>query len=267
MKKWLISALTLALFSCKPVAEQTINEPASAAMPPAVAASELQSGDLPLAQRFNQVGLQVQSVQPSPVEGLVQVMTDKGLFFSSADGRYLVTGNVLDLENFQQVRGQLVPVSLKEQQMRPVIIDKLAELGPSSIEYKAKDEKYVVYAFTDPTCGYCQKLHSEMAQYNDAGITIRYLAFPRGGLNSESALDMQHLWCSRNQQQAMNFAKTNKRNPPAMCNNPVKMHYELGQSFGINGTPALVLANGQIIPGYQPVAGLLAQLAANDATP
>ncbi|KKO47942.1 thiol:disulfide interchange protein [Arsukibacterium sp. MJ3] len=207
-----------------------------------------------ISQSLAPLGLQVNAVANSPMPGLLQVFTQRGLFFTSSDGRFFLEGNIYDLQ-----QGELV----NDVQMRNYIKQKLPSVAGSYIEYKAPDEKYVVYAFTDPTCGYCQKLHNEMKQYNDAGITLRYLAFPRGGLTSKTALDMQHLWCSRNQQKAMDLAKDNKRNPPAMCDNPVKMHYELGQSFGINGTPALVLANGRLIPGYQPVAGLLKQLETN----
>ncbi|WP_333608983.1 thioredoxin fold domain-containing protein [Arsukibacterium sp.] len=262
MKKWLISVMTLALFSCKPIAEQPAKDTANAAPPVTQAplTAELSIEHTPLVQRFGQVGLQVQSVQASPAEGLLQVMTNQGLFFSSADGRYLVTGNVLDLDNFQQVRGQLVPASLKEQQMRPYIVSKMAELGQSYIEYKARNEKHVISVFTDPSCGYCRKLHEEMADYNNAGITVRYYAFPRAGQGSDLHLQMQHIWCARNQNVAMDTAKAGKTPERAMCQNPVQQHLELAQSFGINGTPAIILADGQVIPGYQPAALLLPSL-------
>ncbi|WP_213996602.1 bifunctional protein-disulfide isomerase/oxidoreductase DsbC [Arsukibacterium sp.] len=244
MKNWLSVALTLGFFglslgvSNKALAQQTSEAPELA---------EISESLAPL-------GLQVNAVANSPMPGLLQVFTQRGLFFTSADGRFFIEGNVYDLQQAELVN---------DVQMRSYVSKQLPAVADSFIEYKAKNEQHVVYAFTDPTCGYCQKLHNEMKQYNDAGITIRYLAFPRGGLNSKTALEMQHLWCSRNQQKAMDLAKDGKRNPPAMCDNPVKQHYELGQSFGINGTPALVLASGRIIPGYQPVAGLLNQLQAN----
>lgn len=244
MKNWLSGAFTLGIlsfsvgFSSAVVAQQANEAP------------ELTE----ISQSLAPLGLQVNAVANSPMPGLLQVFTQRGLFFTSSDGRFFIEGNIYDLQQAELVN---------DVQMRGYVTGQLPALADSYIEYKAKDEKHVVYAFTDPTCGYCQKLHSEMKQYNDAGITIRYLAFPRGGLNSKTALEMQHLWCARNQQKAMDLAKDNKRNPPAMCDNPVKKHYELGQSFGINGTPALILDTGRIIPGYQPVAGLLKQFEAN----
>lgn len=244
MKNWFSGALTLGVFSLSVSLSATALAQQKSEAPEL---SDISSSLAPL-------GLQVNAVANSPMPGLLQVFTQRGLFFTSTDGRFFIEGNVFDLQQSELVN---------DVQMRSYVNQQMPALADSYIEYKAENEQYIVYAFTDPTCGYCQKLHSEMSDYNKAGITVRYLAFPRGGLNSKTALEMQHLWCSKNQQKAMDLAKDGKRNPPAMCENPVKRHYELGQSFGINGTPALVLASGRIIPGYQPAEGLLKQLETN----
>lgn len=213
-----------------------------------------------IGEALAQVGLTVQQVSPSPIAGITQVITDRGLFFMSDDGRYLLAGNVLDLQNWQDVRGQKMPENLKDQVMAPLIVSKLAEQQSQTIEYKAPNEKYVVHVFTDPSCGYCRKLHNEMKDYLKAGITVRYLAFPRTGVSSETGLQMQHIWCAKNPQRAMDNAKDDKKVEKAMCQNPVAAHYELGQFFGVTGTPAIILPKGQVIPGYMPAAALLAQL-------
>jgi thiol:disulfide interchange protein DsbC len=229
----------------------------TAALPLTVVADQVK-----ITEALDQVGLKVQQVSASPMSGVSQVVTDRGLFFMSDDGRYLIAGNVLDLQNWQQVRGQMVPTNLKDQLMAPLILDKLAEQKASMIEYKAPNEKYVVHVFTDPSCGYCRKLHSEMKDYLKAGITVRYLAFPRAGVTSETGLQMQHIWCAKNQRGAMDNAKDNKNVDKAMCQNPVAGHYELGQFFGVTGTPAVIMPDGQLVPGYMPVAAMLQQLSA-----
>lgn len=204
-------------------------------------------------QQFGQLNLTVNAIAESPMPGLLQVFTNKGLFFTSTDGQYFIEGNIYDLNN---------KVLVNDAQMRPYIQQKMAASKDGTIEYKAKDEKFVINVFTDPTCGYCRKLHHEMQDYNDAGITVRYLAFPRGGVDSETYLQMQHIWCSKDNRSAMDDAKDGDNVKPAMCTNPVKAQYELGQSFGINGTPAIILPSGRLIPGYQPAKALLAQLKA-----
>lgn len=223
-----------------------------------IAAASVQSAGIDaqhnqIKQQFAMLNLTVNAISEAPLDGLMQVFTDKGLFFTSADGQYFIEGNIYDLNNKVLVNDEL---------MRPYIQQQVAANKSGTIEYKAKNEKYVINVFTDPTCGYCRKLHNEMKDYNDAGITVRYLAFPRGGLASESYLQMQHIWCTKDNRGAMNAAKDGKDIKPTMCNNPVKAQYELGQSFGINGTPAIILPNGRLIPGYQPAQALLAQLQA-----
>lgn len=204
-------------------------------------------------EQFGLLNLQVNAVADAPVAGLLQVFTNRGLFFTSNDGRFFIEGNIYDLNN---------KVLVNDQQMRPYIQQQLAASKDGVIEYKAKAEKFVVNVFTDPSCGYCRKLHKEMQDYNDAGITVRYLAFPRNGLGSETYLQMQHIWCTKDNRSAMTAAKDGKDIKPVMCTNPVKAQYELGQSFGISGTPAIILPSGRLIPGYQPAQALLTQLQA-----
>lgn len=246
MKKWLLIT-AVCLVTVKPVLAQQTTEIATAQ----------------ITEKLQQVGLTVKEIKAAPVAGLAQVFTDKGLFFMSADGRYLISGNVLDLDNWTEVQGNLVPVSVKEQQMKGFIQTSVGELADSAIEFKAKNEKVVISVFTDPTCGYCRKLHEEIADYNRSGITVRYFAYPRAGLDSDTYVQMQHIWCSKNTQQAMNTAKAGKNVAQTMCQNKVKEHYAMGQSFGLTGTPAIILEDGSIIPGYQPAAVLASQLITN----
>lgn len=204
-----------------------------------------------LKQNLAELGLQPQSVADAAIPGLLQVITDRGLFFASQDGRYLIQGEVFDLKDKSHVN---------EAVMRPVRKAGVEKLASSAIEYKAKNEKYVVTVFTDTDCGYCRKLHSEMQDYLDAGISVRYLAYPRGGLQSQTYQTLQSIWCAKDKKGAMNTAKGGGDVATASCQNNVENQYKLGQSFGISGTPALILPDGSLIPGYQPAPALLATL-------
>lgn len=200
---------------------------------------------------LSQVGLTVNSVADSVVPGVQQVLTDKGLFFSANKGQFLIEGNIYDLTNKQLVNDKIL------QNVRKSGVELLKS---SVIEYKAKDEKHVITIFTDTSCGYCRKLHSEMQSYLDQGITVRYLAFPRGGVSSDSYNELQSIWCAKNPQHAMDQAKNGDKIPAKQCANNVAAQYSMGQSFGISGTPAIVLADGTLIPGYQPAAALAGTL-------
>lgn len=198
-----------------------------------------------------QVGLQVNSVADSVIPGVQQVLTDKGLFFAANQGQFLIEGNIYDLTNKQLVNDKIL------QEVRK---SGIKAMESSVIEYKAKDQKHVITVFTDTSCGYCRKLHSEIQTYLDQGITVRYLAFPRGGVSSETYTELQSIWCAKNPQRAMDTAKAGEKITIAQCKNTVADQYNLGQSFGISGTPAIVLADGTLIPGYQPAAALIGTL-------
>jgi len=119
-----------------------------------------------------------------------------------------------------------------------------------------------VTVFTDVSCGYCRKLHSQIADYNKLGITVRYLAFPRAGVPSANADEMQAIWCAKDPLKAMTEAKAGKKVSAASCDAKIAEQYQLGNSFGVNGTPAIVLEDGNMIPGYQPPEDLLRTLEA-----
>lgn len=137
------------------------------------------------------------------------------------------------------------------------------------IIFKSPQEKHVVTVFTDITCGYCHKLHEQIKDYNALGITIRYLAFPRQGLNSQTERDMASVWCSANPKDAFTQAMNGGNVQPATCDIDISKHYTLGVQYGIQGTPALLLDNGTLIPGYQSpkeLAAILDQQGAGQAT-
>lgn len=188
--------------------------------------------------------MEVSSIAESPVAGLLQVMTERGLFYTSLDGKYFLQARVYNLEEGMRNETEIALGGAR--------LEGLNAFENDVIEYKAKNEKYVVSVFTDITCGYCRKLHNEMDQYNDLGITVRYLAFPRGGLQSKSYQDMVSVWCAENPQQAMTDAKNGSQVTDKSCETKVAQQYAFGQRMGVNGTPNIVMPDGSVIPGYQP---------------
>ena len=208
------------------------------------AADKISSFEQVKAKLQASLGLQISSIGDAPVTGLLQVMTEKGLFYTSDNGRYLLQASIYDVEEGMR--------NVTEEALGNVRLGGLAEFKDAVIEYKAENEKYVVNIFTDITCGYCRKLHGEMAQYNDLGITVRYLAFPRGGINSKSYTDMVSIWCADDKQVAMDNAKAGGTVAIKNCETKVAEQYAFGQKIGVNGTPNIIMPDGSVIPGYQP---------------
>ncbi len=199
-------------------------------------------------------GLQIDSIRPSPVGGLYEVMVGPQVVYVSADGRYLVQGDITDLHTRQ---------SITEPRRRKAVAEAVNAVGEDKMIIFGDDKaKYTVSVFTDIDCGYCRKLHSQIDQYIAAGIRIRYLSFPRAGLNSESYRKAVSVWCAPDRRKALTEAKLGEPVPERDCPNPVKQEFELGESIGVDGTPALVMPDGELVPGYLPPARLAAYLEA-----
>ena len=198
------------------------------------------------------LSVNVISIKPSPVAELYEAFTDRGVLYITKDGSKLLHGNLYDLDKGMK--------NLTEAAMAGPRVDMMKPLEDHMLVYKAKNEKHVVTIFTDVSCGYCRKLHNEMDGYNDLGITVRYLAFPRAGVPSANADEMESVWCAKDPLKAMGDAKNGRAVQKASCDAKIKEQYELGQAFGINGTPAIILDDGTLIPGYQPPEALLRTL-------
>ncbi|NRD75028.1 bifunctional protein-disulfide isomerase/oxidoreductase DsbC [Shewanella sp. VB17] len=198
------------------------------------------------------LSVEVHSLQESPISGLYQALTDRGVLYISKDGSKIIHGNIYDINKGMK--------NLTEAAMAGPRLDMMKPLESNMLVYKAKKEKHVVTIFTDISCGYCRKLHNQMSEYNDLGITVRYLAFPRRGIPSANADEMEAVWCADDPLKAMTEAKGGKTVKHNKCDAKIAEQYNLGQSFGVNGTPAIILEDGSMIPGYQPPAELLKAL-------
>ncbi|MCE9677789.1 bifunctional protein-disulfide isomerase/oxidoreductase DsbC [Shewanella sp. AS1] len=219
-------------------------------LPLAMAASS-NTADHQLKQKLSEtLSVEITSLKPAPIAGLYEAITNRGVIYISEDGSKLFHGNIYDLENGMQNLTEVALAGPRLEQIKP-FEDKM-------LVYKAKNEKHVITVFTDITCGYCRKLHQEMAEFNDLGVTVRYLAFPRQGIPSKNANDMAAVWCSADPLKAMDDAKAGKQVDNAkQCDAQIAEQYRLGQSLGVTGTPAIILEDGSMIPGYQPAKQLL----------
>lgn len=202
-------------------------------------------------------------VTDSPVTGLMEVQLRGGkLIYTSEDGEFIIDGSL-----YQMIDGRVV--NLQQQRindlMKPRRIEAIKSFTDDElITFKAKGEtKATIYAFTDVDCGYCRKLHREMSTYNDQGIEVRYLAYPRAGVGSATYKTMVSIWCADNPLQAMTLAKAGKSVPAKTCDNPVAKHYALGGEIGVTGTPSLLTPDGRLLPGYIPADRLAKTLGIN----
>ncbi len=188
-------------------------------------------------------GVTPDAVSQTPVSGIYEVVFGPQVVYMSEDGRYFIKGSLIDLDKDE---------NLTETRRSRAIQGALSEVGEKNMITFGGKSKHQVTVFTDIDCGYCRKLHQEIDAYNQAGIQIRYLFYPRAGLGSPSYDKAVSVWCAEDQKKAMTQAKSGKDVDEKKCDNPVIEHMRLGELMGINGTPAMILPDGELLPGYVP---------------
>jgi thiol:disulfide interchange protein DsbC len=202
--------------------------------------------------------LQPDSIKLTPVDSIYEVRYGAQILYLSADGRYYFRGSLVDLEQQKDL------TEATRNNARVALLNKLDE--QQMIVFSPQRPKHTVTVFTDIDCAYCRKLHSEIGQYLNEGIKVRYLAFPRAGINSPSYDKAVNVWCADDRNTALTKAKLDEPIPDKTCKNPVKAQMKLGRLIGVSGTPAIVLEDGEMIPGYQSPRALAATLATLDGS-
>ncbi len=190
-------------------------------------------------------GTRPEQLRASPIPGIYELTRGAEIAYVTSDGKYAITGDLYDLA----ANDDLTEARRREARLR------LMATVPESdmVIFAPRDPKYTVTVFTDVDCGYCRKLHSEIAEYNRLGVRVRYLAYPRTGPNTSSWTKAEQVWCSANRNEALTRAKLGQELPAKPCpNNPVARSWALGRDFALDGTPAIVMADGELLPGYVP---------------
>ena len=191
-------------------------------------------------------GLEIERIKETPVAGLYEVLLNGNrTLYISADGNYFLVGDMYEVSS----EGIVNLPELARQKKRKELMAKVD--ATSMISFKpASGLLATVSVFTDVDCTYCRKLHREMREYHKKGIEVRYLAYPRAGIGSESYKKTVSAWCSSDPQRAITTLKRGDNIPSRTCPNPVAAQYELGDRVGVTGTPSIVLSDGRMLPGY-----------------
>lgn len=193
-------------------------------------------------------GQQPDAIVASPLAGVYQVSYGPQVFYISADGRYVLEGSLIDLKERRNLTSEA------QADGRKAVLERIGE--EQMVVFAPEQVKHTITVFTDVDCPYCRKLHGEIDQYLARGIKVRYMLYPRAGVGSPSYDTSVSIWCAEDRKAALTAAKSGKRIPAKTCDNPVRHHLEVGHAVGVQGTPAIVLEDGTMVPGYRPAAEL-----------
>jgi thiol:disulfide interchange protein DsbC len=199
-------------------------------------------------------GSKLEDLQPSPIPGIYQFMEGAEISYLTSDGKYFIDGSVYDMDSRENLT-EVLRARARVAMINAVPESQMVIFGP-------KTPLYTITVFTDVDCGYCRKLHSEMAELNRLGVRVRYMFFPRTGPNTESWKKAEVVWCSPDRNEALTRAKTGVQlDMSKTCGaTPVAREYALGQSIGVRGTPAIITETGEYISGYVPPRELVQQI-------
>jgi thiol:disulfide interchange protein DsbC len=200
--------------------------------------------------------VKISSIQTTPINGVSEITLDSNsiedVFYITNDGKYLISGNIIETNSKVNLTEN------KKSSLRKHIVNNFDK--NNRIDFFPENMKHHITVYTDIDCGYCRKLHSEMKQYNDLGIGISYLLYPRSGINSESYNKAVTAWCAVDRKDAMTQSQNGVVLAPKQCDNPVQQHYASGNKIGVRGTPNIVTDDGLLIPTYMPPEALLQRL-------
>lgn len=220
---------------------------------PADAPAAATAADPRLAAVAKMQGVKPEDLHATPVPGVYELLRGGDAAYVSADGKYAILGDMYETGTNND---------LTENRRRDQRLKMLAAIPEAQmVVFGPETPKHTITVFTDMDCAYCRKLHSQISDYNKLGIKVRYIAYPRSGPNTASWSKAEQVWCAADRKTALTESKLGKTLPNKICpNNPVAREYELGQQFNLQGTPTLILGNGEMVSGYLAPADLVQAL-------
>lgn len=221
---------------------------------PAAADDDLAAIKKRLAERFTD--LTITELRPSPVPGLYEMVFGARTALVTADGHYLINGEMIDLDARR---------NLTAEHHAKLILKAIDALGENNmIVLGPAKAKRTITVFTDVDCPYCARLHKEVPKLNEAGVKVRYLLYPRAGKGSETYNRSVAVWCAKDRAKALGIAKGGGAIEMKTCANPVDAVLKLAEEVNVEGTPTLVFDDGRVVPGYAPADKLLAAMGLPD---
>lgn len=208
------------------------------------------------------VGLEIDTIEPSEIPDLYLLKLNQGpAVYASETGDFFILGDMYSVGNDGFV-------NLAEQRRSADRREAVEEVPMDEQIVFAADGQTSAYitVFTDVSCFYCQKLHKEVPELNKRGVEVRYLAYPRQGIGSDGFRQLASAWCADDRQDTLTRLKNRESLKDNVCpGNPVAQQFALGQELGVRGTPAIVMPNGEMIPGYRSADDLMVMLGLENA--
>lgn len=195
-------------------------------------------------------GAEVSRIKDTPINGVYEVIVGADIYYMDVSARYIINGDLIDLATRKNFTEEAKTFNRKM---------KMAELGENKmVVYTPEGIEHTITVVTDIDCPYCRRLHSEMDQYMEGKVKVRYIFMPlKGKADFETTVSV---WCSKDKNKALDVAKAGGELKKANCENPISEHLKISRELGVRGTPAIILEDGTMLPGYVPAEKLVKEL-------
>ncbi len=187
-------------------------------------------------------------ITATPVPGLFSVQQGAFVFYTSVDANYVLRGDLLSLSDQRNLTEEA------QQSFRVGVLKRLSEKDIINFSPEKSKASHSITVFTDVDCPYCHQMHQMVPKLLEAGIAVRYVMYPRAGINSPSYQKTVHAWCQRANKAEIDQLMKGGATPAKLttCDHPIKQQFELANELGLQGTPSIILADGRLIPGLAP---------------
>jgi thiol:disulfide interchange protein DsbC len=183
-------------------------------------------------------GVKVEAVAKTPYLGLYEVRLDGEILYTDEKMNYIFSGNIIDAKSMQNIT---------EKRLRDLTAIKWENLPlDAAVKTVRGNGKRTLAIFSDPNCPYCKRFEKDLAKVDD--VTIYTFLYPI--LSQDSHEKSKAVWCSADRSKAWSELMLNGTVPTAArCDTPIDRNLELGRKYRVTGTPTLVFANGERVPG------------------
>lgn len=184
---------------------------------------------------------EIKSIQATPIQGIFEVVLEgKQLVYSSADGSYLIQGELIDT---------LTKANLTQDRLDNLNSIQFSELPlKDAIKIVHGDGQRKMAVFADPNCGFCKRFEHALEAIDN--VTIYLMLYPV--LGADSISKSRSVLCAKDPAQVWaDWMLNAKPIPSKTCADTTVLDRNIafGRDNGITGTPTLFFENGQRVPG------------------
>lgn len=182
----------------------------------------------------------IDEVNKTPIAGIYEVRFGSELIYTDENGSYVIQGSLIDTRT---------RTNITEARLSKLSAIDFAQLPlKDAIVWKNGTGARKMAVFADPNCGYCKRFEADLQKIKN--VTVYTFLLPV--LGGDSPQKSENIWCAKDQVKTWLSWMLNNKTPPknmAACSTPIERNLAFAQKYRINGTPAIIFADGTRIPG------------------